>query len=434
MQRWARGLATGGAVVALAAGLLAIGTAAGSPRGGEPEPATSSGVATVNTDPLAALAQRLEKQPDNASGWAALGLGEVQRARLTADPSAYRRAQVAFDRSLQVQPEANAEALTGQATLASARHEFAEALRLADAALAINDYSPTTYGVKTDALVELGRYDQALVAVQRMLDLRPAVDSLSRAAYVAELRGDTVRAHDLLTQAADLASVPGDAAFAHYQLGELAWNAGDLTTARAQYDTALSSDSSYVPAQAGRAKVLAASGQLPAALADYQDAVQRLPAPQYLLELGALLEADGQKDAARQQYDVVRATQKLFAAAGADVDLELALFEADHGDPAVALRYAASAYRDRPDAVLVQDAYAWALHRAGRSAEALPVARRASGVGLRLPVLSYHLGTIAAAAADPATARRSLTEALHLNPHFDPLQAPEARRLLGRLG
>ena len=129
----------------------------------------------------------------------------------------------------------------------------------------------------------------------------------------------------------------------------------------------------------------------------------------------------------------MRATQRLFAAEGADVDLELALFEADHGTPATALGYAEKAYADRPDAVLVQDAYAWALHRAGRSAEALPVAKAALRLGTRLPVLQYHLGAIAAAAGERETARTALTAALRLNPRFDPLQAPEARRLLGSL-
>ena len=418
-------------MVALAAGLLAIGTAAGSPTGGGAP--SGPAVATLAADPLAALQQRLQRRPEDAAGWAALGLGHVQRARLTADPSSYGRAEQAFARSLEVQPEDNAEALAGQATLAAARHDFDEALRLADASLRINDFSPTTYGVKTDALVELGRYDDALVAVQRMLDLRPGLDSYARASYAAELRGDVDRARELLQMAADAALAPEDRAFAQHYLGELAWNNGDLPAARAAYDAALQADPGYLPALAGRAKVLAGTGDLTAALGEYRQVVERLPQPQYLVELGALLEADGQLEAAQEQYDVVRATQQLFAAEGADVDLELALFEADHGDPAVALRYAKAAYADRPDAVLVQDAYAWALHKAGRSAEALPIAKRAQRLGLRLPSLRYHLGAVAAAAGDEATARTALTDALRLNPRFDPLQAPEARRLLGRL-
>ncbi|MCW2777859.1 MAG: hypothetical protein JWN17_1584, partial [Frankiales bacterium] len=374
-----------------------------------------------------------ESHPGDPGGWSQLGLAHVQNARLTADPSEYGRAEQAFARSLQVQPQRNSAALTGQATLAAARHRFAEALRLADAALAVNDYDATTYGVKTDALTELGRYDDAAKAVQRMLDLRTGVDSLARASYQNELRGDVVRARELLLQAAEAAHAPADVAFARHYLGELAWNSGDLAGARAGYDAALAADPDYLPALAGRAKVLAATGHTTAALADYQEAVQRQPQPAFLVELGTLLEATGQKDAARQQYDVVRATQQLFAASGADVDLELALFEADHGDPATALRYARKAYATRPDAVLVEDAYAWALHRAGRDAQALPVARRALRLGLRSPSLEYHLGAIAAAVGDRAAARTALTRALTLNPRFDPLQAPEARRLLGRL-
>ncbi len=431
MQRWARGLLTGGTVLALAAGLLAVGTAVGSPRGAEdpPTPAASAPV-----DPLVALQRAAEARPDDPRGWATLGLAHVQQARLTADPTAYGRAEQAFARSLQADPTDNDVALTGQATLAAARHRFAEALRLTDASLRINDYSATTYGVRADALTELGRYDDAEAAVQRMLDLRPGVDSYARASYQNELRGDAAQARALLQQAADAANDPADVAFAQHFLGELAWNSGDLVAARAGYDAALLADPAYLPALAGRAKVLAATGETTAALADYQEAVQRQPQPQFLVELGTLLEADGQADAARQQYDVVRATQRLFAAEGADVDLELALFEADHGDPATALRYARSAYADRPDAVLVQDAYAWALHKAGRSAEALPIARQAQRLGTRLPVLRFHLGVIAAAAGDATAARTALTDALRLNPRFDPLQAPEARRLLGRLG
>jgi tetratricopeptide (TPR) repeat protein len=161
--------------------------------------------------------------------------------------------------------------------------------------------------------------------------------------------------------------------------------------------------------------------------------VERLPAPEHLVALGELLEATGDQQAAEEQYAVVRATQQLYAANGQDVDSELALFEADHGDPAVALRYAEKAYRTRPESVLVQDAYAWALHRAGRSAQALPIARRALRLGTRLPTLQYHLGAVAAAAGDRATARTALTAALTMNPRFDPLQAPQARRLLGQL-
>lgn len=431
MHSWVRGTLAVGAAVGMAGVLLGVGVAAGSLRPQEAAPVTVS-----TPDPLTALQRAVVKRPTDARAPAALGFAYVSRARITADPSFFAKAEQAFTRSLQLQPKGNDLATTGRATLASARHRFPLALRLADASLALNPYSPTTWGVKADALTELGRYDDAVAAVQRMLDLRPGLDSFSRASYQNELRGDVAGARAQFERAAVTGgerAAPADKAFVQHYLGELAWNSGDLAEARRRYERALALDRTYLPPLAGRARVLAASGDTAAALADYQEAVTLQPQPQFLLEYGILLTATGQKEAAQAQFDVLRATQQLFVAQGADVDIELALFEADFGDRAKAVRLAARAYRTRPDAILVEDSYAWALYRAGRSAEALPIAKRAVRLGTRLPVLQYHLGAIAAAAGDRATARTALTRALELNPRFDPLQAPQARRLLAGL-
>ena len=434
MQRWTRGVLSAGAVVVLAAGLLAIGTAAGAPPATDDQASSS---APDQRDPLAGSIARLQadlaRVPGKHTSWSALGLAYVQQARTTVDPSLYDKAAGAFAKSLALRPQDNDAALTGQATLAAARHDFAGALALTDRALAINDYSPTTWAVRSDALTELGRYDEAREAVQRLLDLSPGVDGLTRASYAFELRGDVARARALLEEAAEVATDPSDQAFAQYYLGELAWNEGDLTGARAAYEAGLDADPDDLVLVAGRAKVLAAAGDPVAAAAEYRRVVERLPRPEFVVAYGELLEATGQEQDAQEQYAVVRATQQLFAANGQDVDTELALFEADHGTPAAAVASAQKAYAKRPDAVLTQDAYAWALHAAGRSAEALPVARAASRLGMRSPVLAYHLGVVEAAAGDPARARAALQRALDLNPTFSPLQAPRARALLAGL-
>jgi tetratricopeptide (TPR) repeat protein len=420
----------------MAAALTVVGTAVGSPPdvSAPSVPTTDGSALSPLARSIAALQKNLQRSPDNARAWSDLGLAYVQQARLTADPTYYPKAEGAFAKSLGVQPDANALALVGQATLAAARHDFRQALALVNRSLVINDYSATAYGVKTDALTELGRYDDALVAVQRMLDLRPGLDAFTRASYQRELRGDVKGARELLQRSADDASSPADKAFALYYLGELAWNNGDRGGARRAYDDALAADPSYLPAQVGQAKSLAAAGDATAALSLYREAVQSQPQPSYVVELGELLEATGQLAAAREQYDVVRATEQLFAAQGANVDLELALFEADHGSAASALKYATAAYRARPDSVLTEDAYAWALHKGGRDREALAVARHAARLGTRLPQLRYHLGVIEAGVGDRASARRELRAALALNPAFNPLQARAARLLLKKLG
>lgn len=434
MQRLARAAVSVTAVLGLAAGLLAVGAAAGSP----PDTSSVETPAAASGDPLAqritALQRDLERVPGSFRGWSELGYAYLTQARLTADPGLYSRAEGAFEKALELRPTDNDAAMTGLAALAAARHDFAEALELADRSLAVNDFSPSTHAVRTDALVELGRYDEARTSVQRLLDLQPGgVDALARASYSFELRGQVEPARSLLEQAAQAAPTPADVAFAQYFLGELAWNEGDLPAATAAYDAGLAADPDYLPLVAGRAKVLAAQGDPTAAAAEYRRVVERLPQPEFLVAFGELLEAAGQQEAADEQYSVVRATQQLFAAAGQDVDTELALFEADHGTPAEAVASAQKAYAKRPDSIFTQDAYAWALHSAGRSAEARPIARQAVRLGLRNPAFYYRLGVIEAAAGDRPAARAALQKALELNPQFSPLHAPRAAELLASL-
>jgi len=434
MRRWARRTALGTGVAGMAAALFVVGAAVGAPEdSGQPDTPAGSAAVDPLTRSITRLQLSLKQTPGNYRAWSELGLAYVTQSRLTADPTFYPKAEGAFAKSLELLPKDNADAITGQATLAAARHDFAEALSLANKALRINDFSSTAYGVKADALTELGRYDQAVLAVQRMLDLQPGTPSFSRASYQRELRGDVPGAREALERAAAATTNPADKAFAQYYLGELAWNSGDQPAAAPAYEAALAQDPKYLLALTGQAKALAPTDPT-AALALYREVVQAQPQPSYLIELGELLESTGQTAAAQEQYDVVRATQQLFASSGANVDLELALFEADHGSPATALKYASAAFRDRPDAILVQDAYAWALHKSGRSAEALPIARKAQRLGTRLPYLRYHLGVIEAAVGERAAARRSLSIALDLNPTFNPLQAPAARKLLKSLG
>jgi Flp pilus assembly protein TadD len=114
------------------------------------------------------------------------------------------------------------------------------------------------------------------------------------------------------------------------------------------------------------------------------------------------------------------------------LDTDETLFEADHGSPVKALAAGKAGLAIRPF-VEMQDAYAWALHVNGRDAEALRYARLALSTGLRSALFRYHLGMIERALGQTAGARRDLTTALAINPHFSPLLAPRARQALATL-
>ena len=97
------------------------------------------------------------------------------------------------------------------------------------------------YGVIVDAQVELGRYDAAERTLQRMVDLKPNLDSYARVSYFRELHGDLPGAIEAMRLAA---SAGGDArenlAYVQTLLGNLELARGHTADAERAYRLALS--------------------------------------------------------------------------------------------------------------------------------------------------------------------------------------------------
>jgi len=427
-------------VVLLAAAMVVgAGVALGGPS--TPGPTTASGadpaaLGRVNSDRLddaiAALQTHLRTQPKDARSWATLGVAYVEQARLTGDPTYYPKAEGVLRRSMQEQAQDNEAALTGMAALDAARHDFAAALSWTDKSLAINPTNAQTLAVRTDALVELGRYDAAQRAATRADNIAPGIPTFTRLSYLAELHGDLAEAERLLRLARRSARIPSDVAFVRVLLGDLARRQGRLDAADDHYAAALAARSTDVPALVGRSRVASAEGNLERATTLLTEAVTRLPAPEYLIALGELYQARGDQEQAAEQYAVVRGAARLAAANGVSTDLELAIFEADHGDPAAALRSARAEWARR-HSIHAADALGWALHASGRDREALRYARSATRLGTKDARLLFHRGMIEAALGRDAQASRTLRDALAADPHFSPLHAPVARRTLGTI-
>ncbi|MDH6574558.1 tetratricopeptide repeat protein [Kitasatospora sp. MAP5-34] len=375
---------------------------------------------------------RLRERPDDANSWAGLGALYVEQARLTSDPSYYPKADEALHRSLTLSPQANVDALTGLGTLANARHLFAEARDLAGQVITASPYHWQAYAVLADARTQLGDDQGATEAVQALLDRHPGTAAFTRAAYDLEQHGRSAEARQALQQALDGAFDPSDQAFCRYQMAELERNAGKPDVALAGYQQALRADPSYTPAVAGKARAEAALGHTDDALRDYTTAIGRIPLPQFLLELGELQESLGHTAEASRQYGLLTAEQQLAAANGVVDDLSLGQYEADHGDPAAAVRLLRGEWQRRQNA-LVADALAWALHRQGADGEAVGLAEQAESHGWHNALFSYHRGEIERALGRTDEARAHLGEALRTDPYFSPLQAPHARAALDQL-
>ena len=390
--------------------------------------------ASNKTDRLIANDQEtLRTQPDNANVAAQLGLAYLQKVRETGDPSYYPKAEQVFASALAHDPQ-QLDALVGKGTLLLAQHRFQDALQVGEQAKNVAPRIPRIYGVIADAQTELGQYDAAVATIQTMVDMRPDLSSYSRVSYARELHGDMNGAIEAMSMALRAGGPTSEATeWTRYQLATLYFNIGDLTSAERLYEEALVRIENYVPALAGMARIRAAQGKMDQAIDLYQQAIARMPLPEYVIALGELHEARGDGAAAEQQYALVRAMQQLFKSAGQNTDMELALFEADHSsDPAAALALAQTAYAQRPS-TKAADTLAWALFKANKLDEAQQHMTEALRLGSKDPLLLYHGATIAASRNDRAQAKSLLTTLLTTTPHFSPLLAPKAQQLLDTL-
>ncbi|MFE1735010.1 tetratricopeptide repeat protein [Streptomyces bacillaris] len=418
--------------LALGATMFAVGAVMLTPGGTTSSPPSAHGQPVgAPSGSIEALQARVTRLPKDAGGWAALGMAYVQQARITADPATYDRAEKALRTSLTVQREDNTDAEIAMGALAAARHDFPTALEWARKAAASGPYSSSAYGVLADAYTQLGRYDEADAAVQKMADLRPDAASLARASYAFELKGDTERARALMGRSLAAAATGDERAFAHNVLATLDLQDANPRAALTRTQTALRAAPGDSALLETRARAHLALGNTAKALADYRAAIAIAPLPHYLLGLGELEQSLGNGARAEESYELLRAQDRIREAAGDPADTDAILFEADHGDAKRALTMAEQTLRTRPF-VAVHDAYAWALHQAGRDTEALAQADKALAQGTRSALFRYHRAAIHHALGDTEAARRDLSEALR-EPAFHPLHADAARTLLQRI-
>ena len=386
--------------------------------------------------PGATTAQRIEglqaqvrEAPSDPDGYADLGLAYLQQVRETGDPTLYPRAQGTFEQALRLDP-GNFTATSGLGSLALARHDFRRALALGEQAARINPVVARNYGVIADAEIELGRYGAAARTLQHYVDVKPELSSYARVSYFRELHGDLAGALAAMRLAVSAGGGTAEnVGYVQSLVGKLQFDGGDYAAAERAYRAALTTDPGFPAAVAGLARVEAARGDYDPAIRRLRELVQRLPLPEYVIALGDTERAAGLNVAAERDYRLVGVETRLLQANGVNTDAELALFEADHGDPAQAMDLAARAWAAAPS-VRSADAFSWALSAAGRDAEALRMSERAMRLGSRDPSFLYHAGMVARRAGRPQRAKGLLSKLVAQSPNFNPIYGPRAERAL----
>jgi tetratricopeptide (TPR) repeat protein len=388
-----------------------------------------TGIAATRGTDTRELERAVRASPDDTRSLVLLGYAYQQRWRETADASNLPRSEAALRRAARLDPT-DALAVTGLGSLALIRHDFRAALEIGRRAQRVAPSSARTYGVVGDALLELGRYEAAFRAFERMVALRPSVASYARIAYARELLGDLPGARAAMQLAADAASGQREpAAWANVELAKLDLRAGHLARAEGELRLALELVPGYVYAQEQRARLEARRGNLPRALRFARRAAEAVPLPQFVSLLADLEERAGDRRAARRQVATVRAIDRILAANGVRTDVETAVFDADHRIRTATLVARARAARAARPSILGDDALAWALARTGRCDEARSWSDRSLRLGTRDPLLYFHRAEIERCAGNARAARSWARRALALDPVFSVRWAPHARRL-----
>lgn len=429
---------------ALIAGIVLLAAivfgARGAPdRSGQPAPATRE---ELPVEPILTLGDRLVRKaqtvitraPEKPDGYNALCMAFMQKARETGDFSYNSRAESALKRSFELEAD-NTGAMKLQAGLLLTYHKFDEALNAARRLQKIRPGDHTVYGMLTDALVELGRYDEAYDSAEKMVLMRPDTTSYSRFSYVASLRGDSEAAIDSMSRAVNAASMqdPESLSWCRVHLGDELMNAGRLYEAEREYDLALRAFPEYHLALAAKARARIAAGDLEGAVGFYRKAQERVPQPDTAIALGNLYAKLGRDGEAQNEYKLVDFIEQSGDKGLNTYSRQLALFWANQSrnlDEALAI---AERERSTRADIYSSDVLAWCLHRKGRSAEARKHIEEAMRLGTQDAQIFYHAGMIYDALRDHGKSMKFLKLALQINPYFDLLQADIATQALERL-
>jgi len=348
----------------------------------------------------------------------------LQEARISGNYTYYDMAAMKLVNDVLKKDANNFEGLTFKALIFLSQHHFAEGLAVAEQVRQLYPYSAHVYGILTDANVELGRYDSALVNIDRMVSIRPDLSSYSRISYQREIHGDNKGAIEAMELAVEAGS-PGDEAteWSRIQLAKLYEHTGQVEYAKMNYAIALSNRPGYPHALAGLARIEIAEKNYLKAIDLYKKADSAITDFTIKEELAQAYLLNGNKEEADLLSnmilkEMIKASQKNKSTdtSGHYSDREIAYAYINTGNYDRALEHAMIEYNRRPGNIDVNETVAWVYYNKGNAEKAVMYIKEALKTNCRNPVLLCRAGLIYASAGDKTMAKTILQDGLKNNP------------------
>ena len=376
---------------------------------------------------------RLRRQPNDTDAGVQLAQVYLQLARDQGTEARYIPKAEALLASLIEKDGESYHARVLQGQLLNVLHRFEDARDLAQGIIAEFPNESFSYGILIDALVELGEYEAAVAACDQMLALRPSLPAYARAAYLRELHGDTAGAIEAMTLAAQ-AGVAGqaDRAWALFELGNLYLGQNQVDEASAIFEGILEEVPEFARAIGGLGHAAQVRGDLETAIRHFKNAHALEQRDEFLEHLADIYDELGDATQARAYTRQVFEGLDEARAMGEWVDMEYADLLADQDKRiSKALRWAEKEYERRPGHLHALETYAWTLHKAGRSEEAVPYIEAAMRLDTGDAMVHYRAGHIFQGAGLSEAAQQHFSLALENHLHVESRSAAaEARTMI----
>jgi tetratricopeptide (TPR) repeat protein len=355
-----------------------------------------------------------------------LGWLFVEKARTENDPGFYLLANNAAECAEEIDPKNGADALLLRGHTANALHHFAEAEKIARELVTLREYV-LDYALLGDALMEQGRLGDAVTAYQKMIDLKPCLETYCRVAHMRWLKGDPEGAVEIMREAVTAASSrnPEPVAWAYSRLALYELQLNDAVSANRDANHALEFLPGYAPALLVKGRAALAEERWKDGLPILRQAAASNPLPEYQWILAdALRAADEPAEAGRVEAD-------LFKKGATEDPRTFSLFLATRGvEPAKALSLAEAETKTRHD-VFTLDALAWAQRGAGDLKSAAAASEEALAEGTQDARLLFHAAAIAQDTGNATRAREYFEKATALRQMLLPGERAELARMSG---